>query len=336
MTPIAMGGAHWREDLRQAARTGADILVSSSGSQGAAKIFLRSLASWRAAHRHEIQAMGLSQRDVVLGGGRAGFSLVPYAALLADDLGAPFVHWQKSGDGARPTVLYAAPPLLLPILSDCDLSSLRWIVTGGAHLTAALRQRIKRLCPQAKIIFFYGAAETGMVAWTAADEDALRPFPGVEIEWRDGMAWVRSPYGVKGLWRDDALAPIQDAKGWIALPDDVQDEQGALRVIGRRDGFLNVAGMLVSPDDIEAFLAEQDGVEEAAIIALRNRYGEWPLAIWRGAATAQDLRAACRRHLSPAQRPRRWVHWAGDFPRLDAGKIDRRLLAEKALWRQSS
>ena len=70
---------------------------------------------------------------------------------------------------------------------------------------------------------YYGAAELSFVA-AARHPGPLRPFPGAEVQLRDGEIWVRSPYlatgygsGVTGpLRRDrDGFATVGDLGDWL-------------------------------------------------------------------------------------------------------------------------
>ena len=69
------------------------------------------------------------------------------------------------------------------------------LVVAGDRLRRPLAQRAA--AAGARVSHYYGAAELSFVAW-GSDEEDLRAFPGVELEIRDGVIWVRSPYLSEG------------------------------------------------------------------------------------------------------------------------------------------
>lgn len=335
MSVYELTGAAWRQALTKACADQADILLATSGSTGAPRHICRSLASWRAAHAVETQLFSFTAQDRFLVVGRPGFSLVPYVGLLAHDLGAAFSNWQpgEAKPAFHPTVIYGAPLALDQLMRTGDFLNPRLIFTGGADLPSAMRARFRRACPNALIRLFYGATETGYVAMEQADATGMGLFPGVEIKHDEtGTAQVRSPYLAKGEWRNGKLLPLADTQGWVTLPDIVDWKQGRLKILGRADLRINSAGVLISPESIEAFLTGLPGIAEAVVLPMTLRGIEMPIALIRGDEIQRaDLRRLCRLALPPEQRPRRFWRAADEFPRLDGGKPDRRAILRLAM-----
>lgn len=102
------------------------------------------------------------------------------------------------------------------------------------------------------------------------------PLPGVEVELRDsggdvvadgdpGRLCVRGANLFSGYWPDGAGAP--DADGWFATGDiAVADDDGQLRLVGRSSELVIVNGFNVYPAEVEAVLANVEGVAEVAVV----------------------------------------------------------------------
>ncbi|MEH0070696.1 AMP-binding protein [Pannonibacter sp. Pt2-lr] len=84
---------------------------------------------------------------------------------------------------------------------------MRLVLSSGAKLQPEDRQMFTRRLPGVRICEFYGASEMSFISLqdgTAPEASVGRPFPGVEVEIRDGGGrvlpqgeighlWVRSP-----------------------------------------------------------------------------------------------------------------------------------------------
>lgn len=310
----------------------------TSGSSGAPRRIRRTHASWIASFRVNAGLFGIGPGAAVgvLGGLSQSLSL--YAALEALHLGAD-LHLLE---GLRPDrqatalrarrvgVLYATPAQLRLLIETGSppLPALAHVITGGSKLDPATAAALAALFPAARITEFYGAAETSFISLTddtTPEGSVGRPYPGVQIDLRDGALWIRSPYLACGYavpvpggaeWRD----------GWVSVGEIGRMEGGCLFLSGRAGRMVTVADRNVFPEEIEAFLLTLPGVTRAAVLPrpdpLRGHLIE---AVVAGGDPGAILRA-CRDRMGPLLAPRR-VHLVTDWPLLPSGKTDLTALA---------
>ncbi|WP_051297809.1 class I adenylate-forming enzyme family protein [Brevibacterium album] len=109
------------------------------------------------------------------------------------------------------------------------------------------------------------------------------------------------------------------------------DEDGRLRFVGRTDDVIKVAGENVSLAEVETTVAEAPGVQEAAVIAVRDEIRDTVPEAYIVPAdpdlppSGEELDAWAARNLTPAARPRAW-HIIDALPRTSVGKIRRFLV----------
>ncbi|WZH38586.1 MAG: class I adenylate-forming enzyme family protein [Microbacterium enclense] len=289
----------------------------TSGSTGAPRVVQRSAASWADSFDAVADLLGAGPADVVALPAPASSSLTLFSLAHALQGGPRAVL----GSPSSATHLHATPEGLRAAL-DAGLRP-RTALVGGSHLDPALRERAE--ASGVRVVAYYGAAELSFVAVDTGD--GLRPFPGVDLEVRDGEVWVRSAFVASGylgadgpLRRDAAWATVGDRAAWV---------KGRLRLRGRRDGAILSASATVVPHEVEATLREIPGVRDAVVFGMpRPRVGALVAALVeldRGATV--DLRAAAAERLAPAHRPRRW--FVGEIPRTPSGKPARAEVARR-------
>jgi acyl-CoA synthetase (AMP-forming)/AMP-acid ligase II len=305
----------------------------TSGSTGRPRTVLRSAASWSSSHAAVSALVGLRPDDVVYAPAPLVSSLSLFAAVhaLAEgvDIRLPHGHAVAAADLADATVLHATPFALTAALDAIEAGaphSLRVALIGGDRVSAALRARAARF--GVRVVGYYGAAELSFVAVDLGT--GMRPFPGVELELRDGVIWVQSPFVAAG-YLGDASGPLEaDADGWATVGDQATLEaDGAILIGGRADGAILSAGATVVPADVESVLAELPGVRAVAVLGIGHPRAGAIVAAVVESSTSPDLRSLRRgaaKYLALAQQPRRW-YWSAELPRTASGKLDRAAIA---------
>ena len=302
----------------------------TSGSSGAPRRILRSMASWTASFAVNAQMfqIGPGRRVAVLG--ELVQSLALYGALEAIHLGASL---QLLG-GMRPDrqaailaadLLYATPAQLR-LLLEAGWRPAGRILVGGSKLDLGLRQALAG----AEVCEFYGAAEASFITLAGPDAPEAsvgRAYPGVEIELRAGEIWLRSPYLFQGYAGADPGGAVW-REGWLSVGEMGFLRDGYLYLSGRKGRMVTVADQNVFPEEIEGFLLGLAGVARAAVLprpdALR---GSVLLAVLQGDPGQEvAILAACRARFGALKAPRA-VIWREDWPVLASGKTDLQRLA---------
>lgn len=305
----------------------------TSGSTGAPRRIRRSQASWIASFHVSAGLFGIGPGFRVAVAGGLAQSAALYAAMEALHLGAE-AHLLA---GLRPdrqvaalrarrvAVLHATPAQLRLMLEAgaAPVPSLAQVITGGSKLDPATAAGLVRLFPAARVSEFYGTAETSFVTLCdgATPQGSVgRPYPGVEIDIRDGAIHVRSPYLAEGYAAPVAGGAVWQG-GWVSVGEVGRMDGGYLFLRGRAGRMVTVADCNVFPEEIEAFLLGLPDVRRAAVLPrpdpLRGHVIE---AVVQGGDAAAIL-AACRDRLGALLAPRR-LHRVTDWPLLPSGKTD--------------
>src|SRR5262249_5369903 len=111
--------------------------------------------------------------------------------------------------------------------------------------------------------------------------------------------------------------------------------EGILVISGRTQSVMNIAGDKAKPEKIESVLTSFPGIEDAAVMAVRNDLGVdqiWA-AIVASSIDEKTLRAHCEARLASVLVPVRFVP-VEKLPRSETGKLERdtvaRMLNDKA------
>lgn len=324
----APGSGHWSGDP---AGDGATLfyLATTSGSSGPPKVLARSRDSWL----RSFAALGPVPAPVLIPGPLSA-SLYLFGALHARWCGtAPVLRPRlRVGDARAAATVHLVPALLTGLLDELERTpgpvALRTVVVGGAHLPDVERARFARLLPRAELVEYYGSAEHSLIAVRRGGGELL-PVPGVELDVRDGVAWVRSPLASAGRLRDGVLEPAAE---WTTVGDRVErSPTGGLAVLGRDSAMISCGGRLVSAEEVEAVLREVAGVDDVLVTGVPHaRLGALVTAVVEAGSPPplRALRAAARAGLEPAKRPRRWLVTPA-LPRTPSGKPARARAAEQ-------
>jgi long-chain acyl-CoA synthetase len=275
---------------------------------------VRTTDSWFDSFGHVTRLLGAGPGSTVWVPGPLSATMNLFAAVHAADLGA---RTQTSPTGATHAVLTPAA-VSRALAHDVDLAGMHVLVAGD-RLSRALRDDTL-VRGAAHVSHYYGAAELSFVAWGSHAED-LRPFPEVEVESRDRVVWVRSPYLCRRY--DGPDGPLTwDADGFATVGDRGRLENGHLLIQGRGGSTVVTAGATVLVADVEAALEEATGHPLAVLGLPHPDLGQVLCGVVTDASLIASFRASARALLEPAQRPRRWFE-VQRLPLTPAGKLDR-------------
>ncbi|WP_217181048.1 AMP-binding protein [Streptomyces sp. AC495_CC817] len=287
----------------------------TSGSSARSRIVLRSAASWEQSFDAVGEAMRSREGDVIALPAPPVSSMTMFSLAHAIAGGPAPVLGAEALRRDDVTCLHATPQALRSVLETGAPPRLRTAFVGGSHLDAALRSQAHDAGIQ--LISYYGAAELSFVAMDRGD--GLRPFPGVELDVRDGVLWVRSPFIADGCLGGDGSLRRDGA--WATVGDRADLVDGRLRLLGRADDAILSASATIVPEEVEETLRTIPGIRDAVVFGLpRERVGALVATLIEldDEHPPVGLRDAISDRLALAHRPRQW--YCGELPRTAAGK----------------
>ncbi len=258
--------------------------------------------------------------------------------------------------GGVPTTILMT--MSLPQFPSYDLSSLQLVLWSGAAAPEETIRRLRAITPN--LSNSYGMTETvGSVTFAGPcdDVDELANsvgYPVPDYEFRivgtdnrpvakgePGEICVRGDFIMRGYWRrPKETAETIDADGWLHTGDlAVERPDGTIRLVGRLKEMFKSGGYNVYPREIEQVLESVPGVGMAAVVSVPDpvydEVGHAFILREPGASvTPEALAAACRAKLANYKVPKRFVV-EDELPLLPIGKLDKRLLKERARARQA-
>jgi long-chain acyl-CoA synthetase len=265
-------------------------------------------------------------------------------------------HALKIIAGHRVTVFEGVPTMYVALLhqpnrADCDTSSLRMCISGGAALPVEVLRGFEEAFG-VPVLEGYGLSETSPVASFNHPGRERRPgsigtpIRGVQMRVVDGddhevprgevgEIVIRGPNVMKGYWhRPEATAEAMKSRGevgagWFHTGDLARvDEDGYFYIVDRKKDLIIRGGYNVYPREIEEVLYEHPAVAEAAVIGLPHpSLGEEvaaAVALKPGAdVTAEELRDYVKSQVAAYKYPRHvWI--ADALPKGPTGKIQKR------------
>jgi acyl-CoA synthetase (AMP-forming)/AMP-acid ligase II len=334
--------AQW-DAIRHAAghaprRLDAGWVTSTSGSTGTPRIVVRSAESWSASFTAIETLMGADSGDVLYLPSPPASSLSLFSIAHSESSGLalalPTSHAVTSRDFRHASLFHGTPHALRTVLAAIESGSptrLRMALVGGSALDPAVRERAGRL--GIRVVSYYGAAELSFVA--VDHGDGLHPFPGVEVQTREGELWVRSPYVSAGYLTGEG--PLRtDADGWCTVGDLADLDGDRIVVRGRSDEAILTASATVVPAEVEATLRSIDGVGDSVVFG----FPAAGIGALVAAAIEADpglpgpdlgeIRRRAAALLAHTHLPRRWFV-LDSFPRTSSGKPARAEIVHRAI-----
>jgi acyl-CoA synthetase (AMP-forming)/AMP-acid ligase II len=150
-----------------------------------------------------------------------------------------------------------------------------YIRLSGEIAGQDILDRLHSCYPQARIAHAFASTEAG-VGFAVNDglagfpaHSVERPSAGVEMRVVDGSLRIRSTRAASGyLGREDAT--FLDADGFVDTGDMVELRGDRYYFVGRRDGVINVGGLKVHPEEVEAVINRHPRVRMSLVQARKN------------------------------------------------------------------
>lgn len=255
------------------------LMLFSSGTTSSPKAFLKTRGQYRANFAVSSRYLEPLPGVATLAPGAFAYSLTLYATVeclasggeahLADELSLPGLGQRVAQQ--RITRIVTVPAVLRGLIAQAtrrpeDFAGLELIVVGGANLPNALREDLRRVLPQVRLISYYGAAEIGFIGDARGDDSTWNQiYDGVQVEIRDDAGHPVPDGEIGTLWvladsrSDDYIAGtadvhLLDEHGWATVGDQgraaVVGGKRQLQLLGRKGDIINVGGHKVALPEV--------------------------------------------------------------------------------------
>ena len=256
--------------------------------------------------------------------------------------------------GGVPTMLIAM--LQHPDFAQYDLSSLERVVCAGAPVPVSLMEQVKERIGADVVIAFGQTENSGAITLTLPDDPfELKaatvgiPYPYTDVKIIDAATGEVVPVGERGeiccrgvivmqgyYNMPEKTAQAVDSDGWLHTGDlATMDARGYINIVGRLKEMVIRGGENLFPREIEEFLIRHPKVADVQVLGVPDTFfGEELLAVVLPVegqqVTEEELRAYCKRHISPQKIPR-YFQFVTAYPLTGSGKVQKFVLRERAI-----
>ncbi|KAF4465836.1 4-coumarate-- ligase [Fusarium albosuccineum] len=277
-----------------------------------------------------------------------------------------FVKMLEHIQNHKITELFTAPPIVAamatsPLCAKYNLDSVKSAISGTAPLDLELAKRFNKLWPNGKVTLRQGWGMTELTCVGSIDDPRQgsglpsigEAAPNVVLKLMNegkevteprqrGELWVSTPTIMKGYWRnpkatEETLAR-QDGVTWLKTGDIAEVESfepGAkIYIVDRMKELIKVKGFQVAPAELENLLRTREDVVDAGVVGVVIDGAEWPRAYVVKSAgskvTEQEIEKWIDERVAKYKRLAGGVAFIDAIPRLQSGKMVRRVLKERA------
>jgi acyl-coenzyme A synthetase/AMP-(fatty) acid ligase len=214
----------------------------------------------------------------------------------------------------------------------------QYVRLSGEIADQAILNQLRLQYPQAKLAHAFASTEAG-VAFEVNDglmgfpADLLGQNPSVEMKVEGGTLRVRSDR-TAARYLGSESQPLKDGEGYVDAGDLLELRAGRYYFIGREDGTINVGGLKVHPEEVEAVINRHPQVSMSLVrmkkspitgaIVIADVVLRTPQSVPDGAtATQRDIMQFCRGELALHKVPAT-INFVPALAVAETGKLIRR------------
>jgi acyl-CoA synthetase (AMP-forming)/AMP-acid ligase II len=258
-------------------------VLLTSGTSGVPKMALHSLASLiapiGAGQRHDGAVVWGTFYDIRRYGGLQIFlrAIVGGASLVLSSAGEPIADHLDRLARCGVTHLSGTPSHWRRALMSPEIGKIapRYVRLSGEIAAQAILDSLRATFPEAVIGHAYASTEAG-VAFEVDDGHAGFPADfldhdrdGVELKLVDGALRIRSPRTAE-RYLGTQHASLRDRDGFVDTGDMVERRGDRYVFAGRRGGIINVGGLKIHPEEIEAVINRHPQVRMSLVRPKKN------------------------------------------------------------------
>ena len=220
--------------------------------------------------------------------------------------------------------------LMSPRIGDLPLVYVR---LSGEIADQAILDRLQAAFPHARVGHAYASTEAG-VGFEVTD--GLEGFPAgyldretpVAMKLVDGVLHVRSTHTAARYLGYDAPVLIED-DGYVNTDDMIELRGDRYLFLGRKAGLINVGGLKIHPEEVEAVINRHPDVDLSRVYARKNPVtgalvaAEVVLKTTSRPELKQEILTACRTYLGVAKTPVS-LAFVDSLPMTAGGKLERK------------
>jgi len=165
-------------------------------------------------------------------------------------------------------------------------------------------------------------------------------FPGVKVDIREGNLVILPPFApglLRGIYKNpkkylDTYWSQYGKKIYFTSDAAYKDKNGLIRIVGRIDDAIKVAGHRITTGELESAIALHKDITECAVVGIPDKIkGEVPVAfvVSKTERAPEEIKeeviAQIRKEIGPIATPKE-VYLVKDLPKTRSGKIMRRIL----------
>jgi len=252
----------------------------------------------------------------------------------------------------RPTILFSVPTFFAALLREAerglamDFSSVRMGVSAGETLPAKIFERFRAKFG-VEILDGIGSTEMLHTFLSCRPGRARAGSCGTEVpgcaakivddeercvaDGEIGNLWVRGGGAFAGYWNKPELTARTKRREWVVTGDKfTKDADGYFHYCGRADDMMKVAGMWVSPGEVENALLGHPMIAECAVVARANENGLLHPAAYVVLKSEVQAREGLEKEIREWLRGKmvsykcpQTVQFVGNLPKTATGKIQR-------------